>query len=234
VKPLRVIVILLLLAVVGIARADAFYLKKGDRVVFLGDSITAQKLYTNYVSAFVRAFRPDLQCQFFNAGVSGDTTWGALKRLDTDVLANKPTLVTICFGMNDAGVQPTVSRERLTRYRDSLNELITRIQAAGARVVLLTTTAVDPTDKARLRGYNNSLAVFCAAVKDIGRQHKLMVIDLFYPVKQEIARYRRYYGDQSPVPDGVHPNEVGHMVMAMAILRAWGWPGTDKLVSPTH
>jgi len=228
---MRVFAIILLFALAGFSRADEFYLKKGDRVVFLGDSITAQKLYTNYVSAFVRAFRPDLQCEFFNAGVGGDTTWGSLKRLDTDVLEHKPTVVTICFGMNDAGVRPTVNRDTLKRYRDSLNELINRCQAAGARVVLLTTTAVDPTAKARLRGYNNTLAVFCATVKEIGRQRKLMVIDLFNPVKQEIARYRQCYPGQSPVPDGVHPNEVAQMVMAMTILHAWDWPGVQELIT---
>ena len=85
---------------------DNFVLRKGDRIIFLGDSITEQQLYTNYVEAYLASRYPELKLTFFNAGWGGDTAPGGCNRLDRDVLALKPDVVTICYGMNDGGYCP--------------------------------------------------------------------------------------------------------------------------------
>src|SRR5580658_3281360 len=51
-------------------------LHDGDRVLFYGDSITAQRLYTRFVEDFLLTRYPELQVSFFNAGVPGDTVYG--------------------------------------------------------------------------------------------------------------------------------------------------------------
>jgi len=199
-----------------------FFLKPGDRVVFLGDSITAQALYTKLVEDFVTAFRPELKVEFFNAGVGGDTTWGALSRLDKDVLAQNPTVVTICFGMNDAGYRPTVDSQRLDRYRKSLEELIARLKPV-ARVVLLTPPAVDEDRSEGLKGYNQTLAAFVQAVQEIGQKHRLRVVDTYHPMLEALKRGKVQDPAFTLIPDGVHPQEPGQLVMAIQILKAWRW-----------
>src|SRR6185436_20033885 len=83
-----------------IAKID---LKDGDTVVFLGDSITHQCLYTQYVEDYFYTRFPKLHIHFHNSGVGGDRAADALARFDMDVAAYKPKYVTILLGMNDGG-----------------------------------------------------------------------------------------------------------------------------------
>ena len=79
-------------------------LKPGDRMVSLGDSITEQRIYTRYVMDYFALRYPGQKIEFRNAGWVSDTAVGGLKRLQRDVLDLKPTVVSICYGVNDAGV----------------------------------------------------------------------------------------------------------------------------------
>src|SRR3954469_13447309 len=109
--------------------------QKNDRVVFLGDSITEQQLYTNYAETYLATRFPEMKLTFFNAGWGGDTAPGGLNRLRRDVLDLKPTVVTICYGMNDAGyVFPDAGIAG--RFREALLELVKKVRASGARVIL--------------------------------------------------------------------------------------------------
>src|SRR6266702_2011539 len=92
----------------AIGEAQQVALRDGDRVVFYGDSITAQRLYTVYVQTAVRARYPEWNIRFYNAGVGGDKVTGGIagpidERLTRDVIARGPTVVTIMLGMNDRG-----------------------------------------------------------------------------------------------------------------------------------
>src|SRR4051795_9449104 len=57
------------------ACAGEFQIHDGDRVVFLGDSITEQRLYTTYIEAYALTRHPDWKLSFRNAGWGGDTSW---------------------------------------------------------------------------------------------------------------------------------------------------------------
>src|ERR1700722_8056702 len=102
---------LLLLASAAFAEGD-FYLKDGDRVVFYGDSITDQRLYTTFVETYVVTRFPKMDGTFIHSGWGGDDTvrgggGGPIDlRLKRDVLAYKPTVLTIMLGMNDASYRP--------------------------------------------------------------------------------------------------------------------------------
>ena len=85
-----------------------FALHSGDRVVFYGDSITDQRLYTYYTEAFIRTRFPKLDVSFVHSGWGGDRVTGGgggdiETRIVRDVLPYKPTMVTIMLAMNDAG-----------------------------------------------------------------------------------------------------------------------------------
>src|SRR5262249_30325371 len=80
---------------------DSINLKDGDTLVFLGDSITHQCLYTQYIEDFFYTRYPKLHIHFHNSGVGGDRAKDALTRFDEDVAKYKPNYVTILLGMND-------------------------------------------------------------------------------------------------------------------------------------
>src|SRR5438046_7998147 len=58
----------------GAPGAD-FLIRDGDRVVFLGDSITEQRLYTTYIEAYALSRHPQWKLSFRNVGWGGDTAW---------------------------------------------------------------------------------------------------------------------------------------------------------------
>src|ERR1043166_8801996 len=55
--------------------AAKFLIHDGDRVVFLGDSITEQRLYTTYIEAYALTRYPKWKLTFRNVGWGGDTSW---------------------------------------------------------------------------------------------------------------------------------------------------------------
>ena len=81
-------------------------LERGDRVVFLGDSITHAGHYVEPIESMLWCTFPELELEFFNAGVSGDVAAQAAERLDAEVICHDPDLVFVLLGMNDAGYVP--------------------------------------------------------------------------------------------------------------------------------
>src|ERR1700716_1513846 len=85
---------------------DAFHLKPGDRVVFFGDSITDQRLYTTFVETYDLTRFPQRDVTFVHSGWGGDRVTGGGGgpidvRLQRDVYPYRPTVMTIMLGMND-------------------------------------------------------------------------------------------------------------------------------------
>lgn len=82
---------------------EDFFFKPNDRIVFLGDSITEQYQYSTDIELYLTTRFPKWNLTFINAGIGGDTANGGANRFAAHVLAEKPTAVTINFGMNDGG-----------------------------------------------------------------------------------------------------------------------------------
>src|SRR6185437_12654196 len=93
------VVVLAAVATASFAQADDFFFKDGDRVVMIGDSITEQHLYSNYVEMWTVSRFPQWKLTFRNAGIGGDRSTGGNSRFARDVLAHKPTAMTVDFGM---------------------------------------------------------------------------------------------------------------------------------------
>src|SRR6266478_7834578 len=73
---IKVLASLLLVLAQGMrSGAGDFLIHNGDRVVFLGDSITEQRLYTTYIEAYALTRHPDWTLVFRNVGWGGDTAW---------------------------------------------------------------------------------------------------------------------------------------------------------------
>jgi acyl-CoA thioesterase I len=142
--PRRVLGLLALLAIVGVGlallwpRTDVPVAPAGpDRpasaptVVFLGDSITSGHLLPKE-QAFPHRVGAALGVRIVNAGISGDTTGNGLGRLERDVLAERPDLVVVELGVNDALGQLPADRTIA-----NLRAITRRIREHGAGVVLL-------------------------------------------------------------------------------------------------
>ena len=219
------------------ARArENFYLKDGDRVVFYGDSITDQRLYTTYIESFCVSRFPKKHFTFIHSGWGGDRVTGGGggpidMRLTRDVLAYKPTVVTICLGMND-GSYSAFDQGRFDTYVNGFRHILDTLlkELPGVRITLLTAPAYDDVTRDLLfpGGYNSTLIAYGEAVKSLGKEYGLTVADTNAPLVGALARAKTANADLAAViiKDRVHPGSGGHVVMAAAVLKAWNAPDT--------
>ncbi|HYE07149.1 MAG TPA: SGNH/GDSL hydrolase family protein [Planctomycetota bacterium] len=207
------------------ARAS-LQIRKHDRIVFLGDSITDQQLYTNQVEAYLATRYPELGLEFVNVGWGGDTVGKALVRLERDVIALKPTLVTICLGMNDGGYCPPTAAIAQT-FAEGLGEIVRRLKKARVRVVLMTPGFADVVVNPNLErvDYNRrGLRVLADRVLAVAKREKLPCVDLHELMNEVDARAKSSVPGFTMAQDGFHPEPAGHLVMAYGLLQALGVP----------
>jgi lysophospholipase L1-like esterase len=212
-----------------------FALKDGDRVLFYGDSITEQRLYTTYVEHYVLTRYPERRITFDNTGWGGDQVTrnecvpcngvGGLARIKRDVLDHRPTVVTLLFGMND-GRYYDFDEPTLKVYVDGLTAIIREIKAkTTARIYVMTPTVYDGTRNtpwSHTTRYNDVLDRYSEAARQIAAREQLPVIDLHTVTVDALMKAKKNDPAYTFLPDGVHPAEDGQLVMAAEILRAWG------------
>ncbi len=218
-----------------------FALRNGDRVVFYGDSITDARQYTVFAEAYVRTRFPDLDARFVHSGWGGDRVTGGGGgpidlRLDRDVFAYRPTVITVMLGMNDGGYRaydPGLADIFAKGYAHIVERL--RREAPGARITLIQPSPYDDVTRPAgfPGGYNAVLLRYADAVADLARRQGAAIADLNAPTVAmlQAANEKDPTNAARLIPDRVHPGAAGHLVMAEALLKSWGAP---SLVSATQ
>lgn len=216
-------------------RSTALDLRDGDTLVFLGDSITHQCLYTQYVENFFFTRYPDRRIRFHNAGISGDRAADALARFEADVAAHRPKYVTVLLGMND-GQYEDFKAETFARYASDMGKLLDRIRAIGATAIVLSPTVFeypvvearkdDPTFRFRERSfapnYNAVMAYYGAWGRDQAQRRGLPFVNLWGPLNDFTSEGRARDPAFTLVPDAIHPGPGGQFIMASALLEDLG------------
>jgi lysophospholipase L1-like esterase len=204
---------------------DTMDLKDGDTLVFLGDSITHQCLYTQYIEDYFYTRFPKARIRFHNAGVGGDRAADALRRFDEDVAAYKPKYVTILLGMND-GSYTKYEQNIFDTYMRDMNTVLDRIAELGAVAVPMTPTMHDARAR-RLYGkpaepretfYNGVLALYGAWLQEQAEVRGLGFVDMYSPLNSLSLEQRTKDPKWTMIRDAVHPGATGQTVMACAIL----------------
>ena len=174
------------MAVIGLAvcvwtaqGAPVVPVKANDVWVMAGDSITAQRLHSNYVEAFYRTHYPELNLSFRNSGIGGNRTNHILARFDYDIAAFKPTIVSIELGMNDVGAGPDPSL-----YIKEMKEIIAKIRAVKAQPVLISSSPVN--DGSLMDDWRGdrckNIHPYTEALKKLGLEENVPVIDQYHPL----------------------------------------------------
>jgi len=237
-QPLRRILLCTVCAlVIGVAGARAenksplekLDLQDGDSVVFLGDSITHQRLYTQYVEDFFYTRFPEKRLRFHNAGVGGAKAWDALQRFDRDVAAYKPKYVTVLLGMNDGRYQ-SYNEEIWRTYHDEMTTLIDRLVEIEATPILMTPTMYDSRAAlARKRkpaeNYNSVLSYYGTWLREVAVNNGYGFVDMWGPLNNLTLQQRKASPDFTMIKDSVHPDPPGQLVMAYAIIDDMGLRG---------
>lgn len=228
------------LAVTPAQDNSAFHLKNGDRVVFYGDSITDQRLYTTFAETFVVTRFPRLQVEFVHSGWGGDRVTGGGggpidTRLKRDVFAYQPTVMTIMLGMND-GSYRAFDQGLFDQYAKGYQHVIEAVKETTPKIRL---TLIQPspfddvTQPPRFEGgYNSVLVRYSQFVKELAEREHAGVADLNTPVVAALEKAKAANAELAKkiIPDRVHPGGSGHLLMAAALLKAWKAPATVTAV----
>lgn len=209
----------------------------GEVVTVIGDSITHDGRWVRFIADYYATRFPRRDVTFLNCGIAGDMVGGALRRLDGDILAQKPTAAVIMLGMNDVGrdayreggdQDPQLIKIRASaqeRYRAGMTTLLERLKQAGVtRIIALSPSPYEdraPLKAPNLPGVNDGLAACAATVRELATTAGTGFIDLHGPMTH-LDRERQQADPAFTVvgPDRVHPGSNGHLVMAWLFLTA--------------
>ncbi len=230
----KLLLSILLLAVSSAFAQSGFYLKDSDRVVFYGDSITDQRLYSTFAESYVVTRFPKLDVTFTHSGWGGDRVGGGGGgpvdlRLARDVFAYKPTVVTIMLGMND-GSYRAFDQEIFERYANGYTHIVEALRqnAPGVRITAIIPSPFDDVtrDPKFPGGYNAVLVRYGDFLKEQSAKQKFDVADMNAPVVAALVKAKALDAEGSAKisPDRVHPAPSGHLLMAAALLKAWHAP----------
>lgn len=204
-------------------------LQDGDTFVFLGDSITHQRLYTQYVEDFFYQRFPERRIRFHNAGVGGAKAWDALARVSRDVTAYEPRYVSVLLGMNDGTYQP-FNQEVFATYKRDMTELLAKITASGATPILMSPTMFDaraarlrpnarrPRNPEMLAEYNSVLAYYGRWLQDVAVESGASYVDMFSLLNGLTIDAREKDPAFTLIKDAIHPDAPGQVVMAFAMI----------------
>ncbi len=218
----------------------------GTRWMLIGDSITQDGRYPEFVRLFLATRFPGRDISLLNAGISGDSLGGALRRYDWDIAPRRPTFATVMLGMNDVGRdnyqtgEPSANtlqkrEDSLRSYRERLSALTTRLRADGAQVVLVTPSIFDDTatlPSANRPGCNTGLARCADIVREVAASAGVSVVDVHGPMTAfNLDRQRADPAFSLVGGDRIHPGPPGHLFIAGALLRGLGAPPVVSAVA---
>ena len=186
-------------------------------IVMLGDSTTLcdrnapGKKITELVQAKLTESVKGTTFKVVNSGVGGSTAKEAVPRVQSSVIANKPDIVTISFGLNDTG------KSTPEEFRKALETMIDAIQKdTKAKIILVTSSPFDNSrhawkDKfAKEGGLDETMdAKFCQEMRTIATQKKIGLCDLHKKMSAAFKKDATLI-TKSILPDGVHLSDEGN------------------------
>jgi lysophospholipase L1-like esterase len=192
--------------------------KSGEKIAFLGDSITqggaAPGGYCRLVISGLEA--NGIEAIFIGAGISGHKSNQMLARLDKDVISKKPEWMTLSCGVND--VWHHEKGVPLEDYKKNITEIVDKCQAANIKVMILTSTMIredqSNADNQKLEGYN-------AFLRELAASKKCLLADLNADMQAALKAAPEHKGNYL-TRDGVHMNALGNQMMATGVLKGFG------------
>jgi len=208
--------------------------KANQQLLFIGDSITdcgrerptgqgrSSSLgqgYVSFVSSILAAALPETPVRVLNMGIGGNRVTDLEARWQTDVLDLEPNWLSVMIGINDVwrqfDAEPGTEQVEPEEFEAVYRGLLAKSRAQLDGLVLMTPyfleTKLDDPMRKRMDAY-------AAITKKLAVEFGAVFVD----VQAAFDRYLAYQPSQSLCADRVHPNGVGHMIIAREFLSAVG------------
>lgn len=205
--------------------------RKVHRILFLGNSITYAGQYVTDIEAWFVTHYPKKHYEFINVGLPSETVSGLSEeghadgrfprpdlheRLARVLAATKPDLVLASYGMNDGIYQP-FDEGRFEKFKEGMTWLHNEIANAGIPIIHLTPPVFDEKNGGH-EGYSQVLDRYSEWLISQRDAAKWKVADVHFPMKNFLDDHRKADAAFAFAKDGVHPDALGHWVMAKQIL----------------
>jgi lysophospholipase L1-like esterase len=213
------------------AQENKLLFKDGDRVCFIGNSITHGGEFHPDIFLYYATRFPKEKVYFFNCGVSGDVASEILARMDSDILIHKPNIAAFMVGMNDMfrGYKGgTISDNTYETYHKNTAQIADKLSKYGSKLIIELPSIYDQTSEITPQksvGVNDALGKCADYLKSIAPNYNAVVVDYWTIMKDINEREQKKDKNFTIVgTDRVHPGSVGHMVMAYQFLKTTGAP----------
>ncbi len=200
-----------------------FELKKGDRVVFLGNSLFENDFQYGYLELALTTRWPDRDITFRNLGWTGDNVFGVARSTITNpptayellmehLTRAKPTVVFVAYG----GIEAEDGEAGIPTFTDGLNKLLNKIDSLGARAILLSPIPILTADSAANPANRNAmLERYSAVMAKTASERGKRFVDVFRPI-QAMAKTVKL------TENGIHLTETGYFYLASALEKVLG------------
>jgi lysophospholipase L1-like esterase len=209
--------------------------KAGDRVAFVGNSITDGGHYHSYIWLYYMTHFPNARITCFNAGIGGDAVNQIYDRFDADVFAKNPTVITLTWGMNDTGYfdwfrkdGQEVMDKKIAGSYDYYAKLEDKLkQKPGIKKIIILGSPYDETTKSNPKNLYPKKSIAFSKVIDFqeaaAKKNGWDIVDFYHPMWAINQRWQATDSLFSLTPnDRIHPDNDGHLVMAYLFLKAQG------------
>ena len=204
--------------------ASQHFLHTGERIVFLGDSITQLGVKPNgYVTIIQDSLHTEhegMNIEVIGAGISGNKVPDLQKRLQRDVLDQHPTVVVIYIGINDVWhwVTPNLKGTTKEGFESGLKGIIVSIQNAGARVILCTPSVIGEKNDG-MNPQDAMLGEYSDISRRVAKETGSTLCDLHKAFEEYLKSHNPRNEEKGILTvDRVHLNNEGNRFVAEQIL----------------
>jgi lysophospholipase L1-like esterase len=174
--------------------------------------------YVHFVHCLIAAADPSVRVQILNMGVGGNTIRDLAARWENDVMAQAPDWLSIMIGINDVWRQfdtviPKDQQITVEEFSGTLERLIAKIRPRLRGLVLMTPYYLEPERTDPMRAMMDR---FGEEVRRLAAKFQAEFVDT--QAAMDLAL--REYSPAELAADRVHVNDVGHMILARAFLKA--------------
>ena len=209
---------------------------KGDKILFIGDSITdygrarpvgngrPDAWGTSYmadIAAQLSCMTPDMGLSYVNVGIGGNKVRDLKERWQTDVIDLKPDWVSVLIGINDVWRQfdcPAMPDYAVTpeQYEENVEKMVVSAKSFAKGVILMTPYMIEPLKEDKMRARMDVYGDIC---RKLAEKHDAIFVDL----QAMFDRYFEHRHSAFIAWDQIHPNQIGATLIAREFLRACGF-----------